>query len=1300
MTAYDSDPSSLRSPQGRLMDDLLWNRMSKFWRRDLPEEQREALNAMYEGSLKVLDVEAIRLSEINDAKSLLTCPIFTQRRWVRLDLNRYEEVKGFLRFLVCGNPFDNSCCNQPTPESPDDENGAFLQCTQSAENRAAHWHISFPRVLPDEPVDDRRSIDLGYPVTPELTEVYRMVNVFGHKSGQRLLPGRDYEVLADGTTLRLKEGEVGDEYEFQVGLDFSDRERYEELNPRVFASRQFPGINAIAVPPEMSTGLPVHVLIVRGGPPAGGAFIEQTNSGTIDAEFEFIPYTGDPATGAAHNNQGIIGVPVALASTDIAFVFGTSRVSPDTPFNTLHSHDAAHFFVAEVGAVTPGSAAIIPSAGPVSEIPLTTVVVPTGIFGSVDYLGHGFHVFLDGRKLSRDEFNYVQAENKIYLKTPVSYDGRGYFRVDLLYTRETVLDPGRSTDLHNHVQCWQEIAQPVYDFATFDDGGLLDADPEETEGTPSTNPMYVGNSGLFDDSGKRSYVFLTEDDVDLDTLNVYVAGIYKLKGADYQANLEPSGNGTRVRIVFAEDISGKSILVTFRRPGSIVVYGTDDILGSNGACAEAMRGNEELLSDPATALDAFEKLWGQPLINPEGLIEAARIAIGGGNILFALFYDEKPEYSGINTDADGQYLSGDVARAVESVNTQLISIPFLVDYPYRPTVRFEEGTDYRVVEGALFAGTPLTEPRGPEDEQPGVWWCPVLMLDEHLLSKNFGAIVGDRRDSSLEYRNALTANFLLRFAGPVIQQIQWSAAVLLGSPMFTQDGRITSVRQITTARLVTVDGDGVEETFSLPPSSTPPAVGTEVFAGQSLVSPLVINTRLQALISWNGSLLNVKGAWPRVDKGDIVQVQLYDAKEDEYTWATFFAVGFDRKALPDGSEATQIAVNPRTDKAVTRDSIIRIVRDAGPPFVSFRGTISDVSEQRQWQIETDGGERFLLPPDVWPEYAPRDPVRRGQPVQPGKAVYYDRDVRPNWQYITPDQERSYWEFLSLGDRINRAPPTTDVRFCSLEPGTGGYGRIFLAHDAYPLERGDRLVFTEDNTGLVSNFTVVGPIASAEYWVSPNVGGNKSGKVQVLRGVEPRSASRASSYYELPPPVPRPETNLRFNHPAGSVSLQVVNSGAFPDAGRAVLIHPLGGAITVEYFSKSEGYLLDVVWEDDIHPLLTGPDGTVSSVISPEWTLRLIATYEPRRLNPAFEALLQLRVESDLTPIDVEEAADELYELLSPSSAVLEAAAVSGPTALVEALYDTLPPGSTLVTLNRLDLVDIVTGKATDGTYSA
>ena len=38
----------------------------------------------------------VRLSEINQSKGIFTCPVFAQRRWVRLDLNRYKEMKAFL----------------------------------------------------------------------------------------------------------------------------------------------------------------------------------------------------------------------------------------------------------------------------------------------------------------------------------------------------------------------------------------------------------------------------------------------------------------------------------------------------------------------------------------------------------------------------------------------------------------------------------------------------------------------------------------------------------------------------------------------------------------------------------------------------------------------------------------------------------------------------------------------------------------------------------------------------------------------------------------------------------------------------------------------------------------------------------------------------------------------------------------------------------------------------------------------------------------------------------------------------
>src|SRR5271157_3315316 len=121
---------STRSLQADLIDQILWGNISSFWARGYDPENRNALSAIYEAYFNVLDAENIRLFELNQAKSLPSCPVITQRRWVRLDLNKYQQMKAFLQYINL---------NAKVNVQPGD-----LFNDSIPDLAAEHWHLSFP----------------------------------------------------------------------------------------------------------------------------------------------------------------------------------------------------------------------------------------------------------------------------------------------------------------------------------------------------------------------------------------------------------------------------------------------------------------------------------------------------------------------------------------------------------------------------------------------------------------------------------------------------------------------------------------------------------------------------------------------------------------------------------------------------------------------------------------------------------------------------------------------------------------------------------------------------------------------------------------------------------------------------------------------------------------------------------------------------------------------------------------------------------------------------------------------------
>jgi hypothetical protein len=1258
--------SAPRSPIADAIDRLVWSRMSSFWTKAYNQDDKEALNAVYEGCAQVLDAELVRLFEINQSKSLSELVPYTQRRWLRLDMNKYDQLEAFLRFL--------SAQASPTGTIG---TGDMLSCETRIPNHSKHWHIGFPWTVPQGDTKTRTTLELLYPIDFPLVEIYRIAvdPTTGKRLGSRLRPGIDYLLSGTGAGLVVPAAVPGEVYEVNVAFNLNGAQ-FEGLVPVVTYT---PGylVRGNLVPTDTGlqiANLPVHAMVVKNAPESGSGGLLDTNTADYNSDWRFLPWTGG-ASGPRHAaTPGAVALPTTqvVNSEDGVFVFGLVR----------GRWDLSHRHIVTTTVLNPGAmpfaTSLYRNAGFTDKISFPELI-DVGVFGSRGGLGHMLEVFVNGKLLPRSEYAF-RGDGQLHLKTPIYWTEGQYVPVTIRATGEYRSLQSNIGDQHVHFECLLRTAEPPQFFETFDDGG--DFDDEQ--------------GGVFDDVRTLNVVYLDDQSADLTTLEVFVDGRLLLRDTDYVAIYDETTK--RIRISFTFGIRGLSIYAVYRRTSRTYVYGRFPALGMT----------KETLSGRLTDLKSIFTSFGQVYSNANAaelgsLVEAANVSSGGGNPLFTLFFDEREEYSNLPLDADWPALSSQDTRVIESQNLKLIGIPFLVDHVLHPTVRLEQGVDYDVTEGSILSSVDLAASRGPDDAQPGVWWCPVVLVDENYMARNFGLLVNDvRTDSAVSYRQALEANFGLRFTGPVMKNIEWSAAVMTGSPFFTQDSVVRSVREEIVGWSLTIAGDNIEQHVDLPAGIEIPTPGSPIVRSQSVAIPPLFNGKLAGLLSHTGPQIVVDMPFTKAQTGDVAFVETFNP--DEPTIPVIFksqiqVYQHDPDYLP--PRTTIVFVNtPRWP--ITKDSTMRILRDGGPPYASIDGVVFTTSPKKVVVVETDH-ETYKLPAGTLTEYRVGDHVSRGQPLFKRNAKLYDHNTRPNWHWLYPEQVRQEWAFATsgLGMPVSLGVPD-DRRNAVIDPpvSAGGYSQISLDPILPYVERGSKATFTDDESGQVTEFTVIGR-HGVSVLVSPAVSDIRTGIVHIT----PRENlnTRPNEYFESASPQvgAAVEAPLAFPQPVRTRSLQLTNTSNFPDAGCCSIRLPNGGSVQIIYHRKSNGFLLDCEWPD-VMPSLTGPSpgpglpGPLDTQLPATAVVRLISAYERRRVNPSFVALANNRIVRDVrtqaTFVDINEKnADVLYDLMKTSSAVLELSAVSRPAALRDMIEDVVPPTSTLVLLNRHRIIDTYAG---------
>lgn len=1211
-----------RSPQADILDEILWGRLSNFWSDFYDPSDRQALNAMYEASMKVLDAESVRLFQLADSTCVDTCPVYSQRRWVRLDLNRYAPLKAWFKYLVGGSGVNtNDDCVNPS-------------------NHARHWHLNAPWVLStdtSQSLDVRRVIHVGYPISANLTGVYT--------GGLRLAPGIDYSISADGKSILLAGGVPGQVYQLDLALDLSST-YYDGTKPMVVTPIGSAD-GDLLLPDGVGMGQPVLVMIVRSPPPftvdpaTGAALCTASNNAAWTTDRTLV-------LGSTYITNNRIRLPAgyAVSPTDLVQVFG---LAPGD-FTVQHQHQRMSLQIS--------------SATPVSEVSADGFAAGLPAFGLVGGLGTVLHISANGKLIAPEDYRFDLPGRSISFSPPLAVGPDGV-RIDIEYTVETSAASTAATSTsHLHHLCAAHSVVVVSTPDAFDDGGTYD------------------DGGVFD-SATATNVYQLKGVIDLATLEIYISGVLLATPGGYVAGVVGSGSSAVTQIVFSQNIAGLDLLFSYRSATAATVFGGTDLSSSQYAITQSALDN--LSRNYVNVTTAFKQAYGVSDADLQWLVEAAYVSAAGGNPLLTLFFDEFPEYSRLPIDSPSQSLTADQTRNIESADIELIDIPFLVDRVVDPTTRLQSGVDFSVSNGSILGSPSLLASRGPDDANPGVWWVPLLVLDERLLAKNFGALVGDVRPSSVEYAAALRANLWLRYQGASLGSVKSAVCAYLGSPVFASDGFVQGYRNVQTGWSVTLANSvtGYSQAFAFSLGDKTPAVGDSFFAGQSLRGSPVYATNHLAVTSWDGSKLVVRDFLPDAAAGDVCHLHLTDPATGLPAWVVFHIASIS-SGEDLGGPLFVLTFKERSSLLATAPVACHIVRDFGPPYSTFDGTVQSVIAVTQKQLQLRDGTTYTVPADAPEGYGPGDKVSRGYPVLPHLATVYDDVSRPGWHWITPSQ---YQNSLSVNYDVY-APPTYTgngvLTYRGLE-----YAILAVSPAGLAVKAGDTVLFTAPS-GAVAKLQVVGPTAAYGSWYvyDTAVTGSTASVSGSFTGITPSGPDLSIEQGTGTPAWTAPSTTLQSPTLYGGAAL-ITNTSTFPAAGRVAVVTPTGAMFECEYKQNVNGILQELNWDPSATAVALPPALPTGSVVY------LTAKLRSKILHPAFLSLVQQRCTGTTV---TDRNADALYGVLKASAAVVETAHVNWPTALSDLLTDTTPAKSSVILFARHVVADAIPLQGSDSAF--
>jgi hypothetical protein len=1026
-----------------------------------------------------------------------------------------------------------------------------------------HWHLAFPVAVSNDrslTLAQARVITVGFPIIPQTVKLWN--------SNGQLLATSDYTV--GDTTITLNVGTRGEAFWAEMAWDFNGAD-YNGFRPIMAFASAGPAANKVTIPSSFYRAFPVAALVVEEPPLSTSIGFVRTNTPTFSTRQTFVGYTA----GARQDNAATLELPFNVPTGAKVLLFGVT----EGEYTTVHRHQN------------------VESALPVGTHYSWQLPVPLarGIFGSVGLFGNPLSLFIDGLYVPPTDYSYDVQTNEITFRTaivvqPAELAGRG-IRLD--YQTEALVAAQTDATFHTHLSCVVKPRESALIFKTFDDAGLFDTSDDVDE-----------EVGTFDDSVTTSTVTL-DGAIPVNTLAVFQSTRYRAKDRDYIVRL--TDTGYTISVV---SLDTSELRVDGFREGRLVSYSRANLTGSYGFFA-VPQNLEGLLGE----------LNGVPISAEERNLftEAARVAAAGGNPMLVLFYDEFPELEGYGLNATGLAYDARTMRNLESADTKLLSIPYLVDHVYKPTVRLEQGVDYDIVDGNIESSVDLST--------VGVWWCPLVVLDERLLAKNFGTVLGDVRDTAVGYREALRANLNLRYNGPTYSAMQDTLSVFLGSPAFTTDATVRGVETVVLGYDITVQdrSTGASTSVRVSADASPlPAVGAVVHVGQSLLTPPIYEF-IPTVISWTGDVLILDGDYYQAKAGDRLSISLtQELGQAGYLTTTIGSVTTRPNLL---TTETHIRLIEKLPGSIAANARVRITRVTGRPLSPYDGTITAVTADVVHELVTSAERIRMLP-------GRSTPWRRGQAVSAGMAVH-------------PDLVRVF--DTASGDwHKERSVQSTAVFDATLSRGNG----FAVANVALTDYVGYEASFV--SAGLTRKFNIVA-VRDGQTLLSPNVAAETPG---LLAPILP---SRFTY------PVSGITDSLREITFTTATSVALLDGRQFPDAGLAAIGTAETGIALFEFRGRISGRLANVKWRAQYG--YSFPAGTF---------VRLMARHEETRVRPSFVSAVQERAADPETigGLTINELnADDYFRLLSPSMLVVETTSADNITVMRQLVEDCSPPSS-------------------------
>jgi hypothetical protein len=405
--------------------DLIWRNLSDFWGR-IPESDKDVINKLWEGWQQSLDAEYNQLYQIDLAKSLETCPVFSKYRWCLLDLTKKNLTR--IKDEIASVKRESSVTQLKTSAV----NNELLST-----NHVDHRHFFI------RPKNFQEEIFLPFGLEPALVEGFRLYNSNVH-SGLELSYGNDYLVNSNSIKLGLtinNQTDVG----FYVGINETnlDVNNFWYRHTEVVLSPK----STFILPNNYDDTIGIMVFV-------DGRYLNQ-NEITLDTANTVT--TNIPVTGT------------------IEFIWYVKDVNAE--FNLFHEHDQQSFIF------NPDSISGTGVAGSISFLSLNP---PQGLSADVRYSGpeSKIRLFVRGKFYPDDLWSYDPGTGIILFNTPISWLNTEFVPISV----EFVNSQNQEFD-SSHLHIISQFANVIVtlqlstfdDGGRFDDGGIFDSVEEENQ---------------------------------------------------------------------------------------------------------------------------------------------------------------------------------------------------------------------------------------------------------------------------------------------------------------------------------------------------------------------------------------------------------------------------------------------------------------------------------------------------------------------------------------------------------------------------------------------------------------------------------------------------------------------------------------------------------------------------------------------------------------------------------------------------------------------------------------------------